>query len=262
MSDEHYFFLNPRLPVEQVRDQLEVLHAGAPLFFERERESFAQGDPASTRGYLFLLTSGTTSQQGSGLKWVVLSKHAFLTSARAVNQVLDADAASFGSFSDASEDRWLLLLPDFHVGGLAIRARAYLKGSSPIVLTQWRVGEFIDAMMKYAVTRVSLVPAQIFDLCQNEVRCPPSVRTVLVGAGALAPSLFERARALGWPIRMTYAMTEACSTIALTPMGSSEFHVLPHWEIRGGEVICLKGGESFKCVYPPRFWRGHHYFRS
>ena len=188
-------------------------------------------------GSLYLLTSGTTSDQASGFKWVVLSKSGFLKSAQSVNEALGQ--------TPETGDTWLHFLPDFHVGGLAIRARSHLSGARLVELSSWSVSDFIAAILKYQVTLISLVPAQIFDLCQRDIRCPESVRTVLVGAGALAPEVFLRARELGWPVRMTYAMTEASSTVALTPLDSSAFQVLPHWEVRteGDEtdLLWIKG---------------------
>ena len=224
-SEESYSFINPRLPSDQIQTQLKAL-----------------GDGARFAGSFYLLTSGTTADQASPLKWVVLSKSAFLKSAQSVNEALGS--------SGKSGDTWLHLLPDFHVGGLAIRARSHLSGAGLVDLDPWRVHDFIKSILKNQVTLISLVPAQIFDLCQNRVRCPRSVRTVLVGAGALAPALLKQARELGWPIRMTYAMTEASSSVALTPLNSSEFEILPHWEVRGGEAhssddLWLKGESLF-----------------
>ncbi len=223
-SPENTYFLNPRMPAEQIRAQTELLEKVAGSF-------------SST---LFLLTSGTTGGSVGSFKWVALPKQAFLKSAEEVNRALDS--------SPQSKDRWLHLLPDFHVGGLAVRARSFLSGASALRLARWGVKEVIDSISQNRGTLLTLVPAQIFDLCQANQVCPPTVRTALVGGGALSPALYQRAVELGWPVRLTYAMTEACSTIALTPLPSvpfdgavPAFELLPHFEVRTEERLWLKG---------------------
>ena len=72
------------------------------------------------RGHLALATSGSSIK--SGRKWALLSKAAILKSAEAVNFHLRSHC----------EDRWLLALPTFHVGGLSIYARAHLTGAEVI----------------------------------------------------------------------------------------------------------------------------------
>ncbi len=243
-SDQNYYFLNPRLLEVEGQNQLKAIKNAGPF-----------------SGSLFLLTSGTTAAHSSRFKWVVLSKDAFLKSARAVNQAMAFDSQTslsqdFCQDFQGVNDVWLHLLPDFHVGGLAVRARCYLSGAKWVTLSRWDVSEAIQAMERHQVTLLSLVPTQVFDLCQNQVRCPASVRTALVGGGALSPALYQRARELGWPIRMTYAMAEACSTVALTPLTPylessiclPDFEILPHWEVRSAESLWIKG-ESLLTAY-------------
>ncbi len=174
---------------------------------------------SSFSGHVFLLSSGTTSDAA---KWVALSKEAFLASAESVNQRLESNA----------KDTWLHLLPDFHVGGLAIRARATLSGAGVVEMSGWDLTAFVAAIQNKHITLISLVPAQIYDLCQASVSCPSSVRAVLVGGGALASALHGRAVELGWPIRMTYGMTETCSSVGISSVGGAPFEVLSHLELQ------------------------------
>src|SRR6266571_4853844 len=73
-------------------------------------------------GHVFVATSGTTG----AMKLVALSKDAVLASARAVNERLEV----------RPNDVWCRVLPLFHVGGLGIRARAYLSRSRVIEM-EW-----------------------------------------------------------------------------------------------------------------------------
>ncbi|MCA1732832.1 MAG: AMP-binding protein, partial [Acidobacteria bacterium] len=90
--------LNPRLPAPE-RARLERIRDAIPPF----------------RAHVWVTSSGSTGS----LKLVALSKEAILASARAVNRHLDA----------ARSDVWCAPLPEFHVGGIGIHARAFLTGS-------------------------------------------------------------------------------------------------------------------------------------
>ena len=101
-SDANEVLLNPRMP----EDLAGTLRARL-VAVER------------LRGHVFLLTSGSTAASEADYKWVALSKRAILNSARAANEALGSDA----------RDVWFHTLPEFHVGGLGIGARAELSGA-------------------------------------------------------------------------------------------------------------------------------------
>jgi O-succinylbenzoic acid--CoA ligase len=215
-SLSNHAYLNPRLPKQDSKRLCSLIESVSDQF----------------RGHVFLLSSGTTGGTGQDLKWVALSKAALLTSAEEVNRHLKSDSYS-------GKDVWLHVLPDFHVGGLGIRARSYLSGAKVVCLPLWNPKEFVNQALSQNATLASLVPAQVFDLVQNGLKSPASMRAVLVGGGALAPSLRLKARELGWPLLITYGMTEACSQIATSSLDSSlsssldpELELLPHWAAR------------------------------
>ncbi len=157
-------------------------------------------------GHLWLATSGTTGS----LKLTALSKRAMLASAAAVNRHLQSDA----------NDVWLCVLPTFHVGGLGIYARAFLSGAR-VVTSGWE-----------GVTLASLVPAQVSDVVRAQTRAPDSLRAVVIGGGALSSSLYDDARALGWPLLPSYGMTECCSQVATATVDAPELVLLDHIEAR------------------------------
>jgi O-succinylbenzoic acid--CoA ligase len=228
-SLENHAYLNPRLPEE---DSLRLR-----TLIESVSDQF--------RGHVFLLTSGTSGQAGQALKWVALSKAALLTSAAEVNRHLNTQSTQSGS-----RDVWLHVLPDFHVGGLGIRARSFLSGAKVVRLPLWDPQSFVDQAVTHQATFTSLVPAQVFDLVQRGLRCPISMRSVFVGGGALAHSLGSKAHELGWPLLMTYGMTEACSQIATSNLNSVELELLPHWEARSGEEGRIQiRGDSLLTAY-------------
>ena len=73
-------------------------------------QAWSEQEPALS-GHLLFASSGSSGDR----KWVALSKEAILASAKMVNEHLSA----------VPSDHWLLALPDFHVGGMGVLARAY-----------------------------------------------------------------------------------------------------------------------------------------
>lgn len=179
-------------------------------------------------GHLFFATSGSTSARGpsskgghGGGRWVALSRRAMLASAAAVNRHLKV----------SHNDRWLLALPTFHVGGAGILARCYLASCAVIRAEgKWSPQSFARLVCEQEVTISSLVPTQLVDLVSGGIEAPLSLRVVLIGGGRLEDDVYERALALNWPVVETYGMTEACSQIATACAGERSLTVLPHWQ--------------------------------
>jgi O-succinylbenzoic acid--CoA ligase len=224
-SKDNHVLMNPKMPQDLAHSLLELLKE-----VDVEFES-----------HVFILSSGTTSSHSVDLKWVALSKRALLASAAAVNAHISSQQQS----DQNSNDHWLQSIPDFHVGGLSISARAYLSGAkvvSPPLEYQWSAGAFVSLVVENRITLASLVPAQVYDLVHEGLVSPPLLRAVFVGGGALGDSLCQRAKALGWPLLPTYGMTEACSQIATAKWESvahalsleheAPMTVLPHLNVR------------------------------
>lgn len=230
-SLDSHLIINPRL-----QQQL-------PL---RLRDSLPQHLP-KLPGHLWLSTSGTTSDQS--VKLVALSKAAFLVAAQGANQHLEVHA----------HDRWLNVLPLFHVGALAIHARAHLSQSLVVdkSVAKWNPESFVTSLADQEITLTSLVPTQIVDLVAGEFQAPSSLRAVVVGGGAMNSSLFARARSLGWPCLPSYGFTEACSQVATAELSSlterpdrlPALRLLPHIQARiAGDVFVFKS-ESLLTTY-------------
>jgi o-succinylbenzoate---CoA ligase len=153
-----------------------------------------------SRTALLIKTSGS-----SGQPQIVMHGYAGLrASASRVNARLDVTA----------ESTWLCCLRLSHIGGAAILYRAALAGA------RLRLHDGFDAptvrreLEAHGVTHVSLVPPMLARLLDLGGRAPPSLRVVLVGGQALSRPLAERALAAGWPLQLTYGLTETGSQIA------------------------------------------------
>lgn len=197
--------LNPRLPEAE-----KAVFRKLQLAFELQ---------VVNTGHFLIASSGSTQKSNSSAKIVALSLKAVLNSAARFNQY----------FAAAQTDHWGLVLPEFHVAGLGVLARANLSGAR-VFKREWQVKDFSDWIKESGIKFVSLVPAQLFDLVNSAVEAPAGLRKVFVGGGALDPDLRARAFALKWPLCETYGMTETASMIATFEEGS--YHPLPGVELK------------------------------
>ncbi|HEY8961960.1 MAG TPA: AMP-binding protein [Luteolibacter sp.] len=186
-------------------------------------------DQDALRGHVLFQTSGSSGAP----KWIALSKNALLLSAMAVNRHLKVEP----------EDVWGLTLPLRHVGGFGVAARAFEAACRLAVYPgKWNAKVFAEWAGSEGVTLTSMVPAQVYDLVTAELRCPSSLRAVVVGGGRLDEALGQQARELGWPVLASYGMTESGSQIAtqsleqlLLPYESFPLPVLPIWHVKADE---------------------------
>ena len=188
-------------------------------------------------GHVWMATSGTMGSR----RLVALSRDAIMASAISVNQHLDVQ----------KEDRWFNCLPDVHIGGLSIYARAHQGGNHVSTWDyKWNVEKFFDALSESKATLLSLVPTQLYDLVKWNKPCPDHVRAIIVGGGALRDIQYSRARQLGYPILPSYGLTECCSQVATASLDSlnqeynPELHVLTHVEAKNdvNGVLHIRSG--------------------
>lgn len=205
-SDQHEILLNPRWP----RDDLLTLRSGA----ERILKSHA------TEPSLVLSSSGTSAGSWREIKLILLSKRAVLAGARAVSE----------HFRFSTADRLGDPLPAFHVGGLSVSARAFVSGAARVDLRpreRWTPEDFRARAAGERVSVASLVPTQLHDVVERGLSPWPELRVLFVGGGALAPSLEEKARRAGWPLVLTYGMTETSAMIAVRAEPDGALHFRP-----------------------------------
>ncbi len=153
--------------------------------------------------HVFMLSSGTTS--ASSFKTYALSKSAIRNNAIGVNQFLDA----------GGDDTWLSSLPFYHIGGLSIFVRANESNSKVVIInSSWKPRTFYRSLTENNVTYTSLVPTQLYDVIEMGFICPKNVKGVFVGGDFLSSDLKMKALSLGWPVIVTYGMTETGSQVA------------------------------------------------
>jgi o-succinylbenzoate---CoA ligase len=189
---------------------------------------------AGIKSHLGFLTSGTTVTDNKSYKVVVISKEAFLESASAVNKY----------FILSPKDIWLQCLPRFHVGGMAIEARAHLAGFNVMKLAgHWNVDAFYNALTTTKATWSSLVPTQVYDLVHHQLNGPKKFRA-FVGGGRISPQLLQQAKDLDWHLIPTYGLTELASTVATIENENLRFLSHVQYQIKN-DRLCLRSKSLF-----------------
>ncbi len=128
-------------------------------------------------------------------------------------------AASVARLGLTERDRWYASLSLGHVGGLALVYRAAHVGCALLVRGRFSVDVLAELIERDGLTHTSLVPTMLRRLL--DVRAgkavPSTLQCLLVGGapagGALVPSALEK----GYPVALTYGLTEACSQVATAP---------------------------------------------
>jgi O-succinylbenzoic acid--CoA ligase len=151
---------------------------------------------------LVVATSGTSGAPRAAM----LTASNLIHSARSVNAAL-----GFGR-----GDCWLCCLPLSHVGGLAIVYRCALAGGTLVRRARFSAAAVHADLGRHRITHVSLVPAMLAALLEQGPP-PASLRVALIGGQGLSPALAGRAIAAGWPVYLSYGMTETASTVAISP---------------------------------------------
>lgn len=177
----------------QMGDGQKVISASLPLL------------PLPDQPALVIATSGSEGDP----KGVVLSHGNLAAAAAASSQRLPLGPG----------DTWLACLPLHHVGGQSILTRCAQAGATARVLDAFSVEAVADALAGGShsptapITHLSLVPAMLDRLLAAGV-APGPLRHVLIGGAALSRTLFNRAREAGWPLAVSYGLSECAAQVA------------------------------------------------
>jgi O-succinylbenzoic acid--CoA ligase len=125
-----------------------------------------------------------------------------------------ANAANLGVRDD---DRWLGVLPLFHVGGLQVLIRSAIYGTTAVLEDGFDVTRVKGLLERGDVTLASFVATMVRRLREAGLREAPALRAALVGGGPVPRDLLEWGVEVGLPLLQTYGMTETSSQIATLP---------------------------------------------
>lgn len=159
------------------------------------------------------------------------------------------NAVSVGLRVGAScEDRWLLCMPLFHVGGYSIIFRSLLYGSGLVIHESFDPARVSASLDDDRVTLVSFVPTMLTDVlaARGEAPAPSSLRAIFLGGGKPPAALVAAIRRKRLPVLLTYGMTETCSQVALCDASGDAYSpLLP------SEVAVASGSTRRLAFAPP-----------
>jgi fatty-acyl-CoA synthase len=131
-----------------------------------------------------------------------------------------AEEGGWGAILPA--DVGLISMPASHVAGTMVALIGLAHGSTLVVLPEFKPSETIEAITRYGVTWLVLVPAAILLLVQHpasEAADFSSIRSLIYGASPIAEALVEQARVVFcnaglWHL---YGLTEASGGGTILP---------------------------------------------
>ena len=227
------FILNTYLPkpgryISQIKPDLLITPKNIPTLAKASSiRSDAIYDSKQTATYL--LTSG--SSHSPKIAMHSIGNHYF--SAQSVLQKIPMEPG----------DGWLLSLPLYHVGGLAILFRSFLIGAT--VIQQKTLNN---------ITHVSWVPTQLYRFLQTHQQ--HNLKCLLVGGAPMSKNLYLNALSKKLPLYLTYGMTEASSQIltAFKPKWADKLYLgspLLHFELKiEKEELYIRGTSLFQGYFP------------
>lgn len=200
--------------------------------------------------FTIMYTSGTTGQP----KGVVhtYGNHWFSAIASALNLGLQ------------ETDKWLCMLPIFHVSGFSICMRSVIYGMPLYLLEKFSEEAVHEAIIKHGVTIASVVTVmleRLLETIQNQTY-PKTFRCMLLGGGACPIHLLEQAKEKNIPVFQSYGMTETSSQIVTLspedalqklgasgkPLGPAQLKIVEPDEAGIGEIF-VKGPMVTKGYY-------------
>lgn len=119
-------------------------------------------------------------------------------------------------------DLWLIPLPLFHVGGLAVLLRSLIYGTSVLIHTQFDPHKVMADIKTRHVTLISVVAVMLqrmLAVLDEREEFPDTVRAVLLGGGPAPQTLFSECVKRHVPVQFSYGLTESNSqaaTVSLT----------------------------------------------
>lgn len=115
-----------------------------------------------------------------------------------------------------NNDKWLICMPLYHIGGLSIVQRCCLYGTTIVLQSKFEPSATLDLIENSVTSMISLVPTMLHRLLPLEGAVPilKKLRVILLGGAAASSALLEDSVRQGLPVAATYGLTETASQVA------------------------------------------------
>lgn len=244
-----FFPISPRFPLAQIqglidehqihyvwRAEISDLQNCSQLALDFNRLSNELAQPIDvTRPANVILTSGSSGFPKAAVHCLA-------------NHIANAEGAR-SLIALEQGDAWLLSLPLFHIGGLAILNRCALVGATVVMPDHaLSLSQQID---QDKLTQLSLVPAQLSKLLADTSSKLESIKGLLLGGGAVSIDLLAELKQRNIASYTSYGMTEMGSQITTGPALSdgSSGKLLPKRELKIEDSVIWVRGECLFMGY-------------
>jgi len=200
--------LNDRLTPEEIGKKLEALHIQVVFSQDDTFISFNQVLQSTSRASVQLAEAFNseqiavimdTSATSGEFKSVPLRWKQFYAHVQASQQILGV----------TEEDNWLLVLPMYHIGGLAILLRSLYNGTSVTLMEKFDEEQTLQLIADGSINMLSMVPTMLNRIVDRIDR--HQLRVVLLSGEFIPQPLVETCLAKKIPIYKSYGMTETTS---------------------------------------------------
>lgn len=209
------------------------------LYFHKIRDIFKDLDSARHRKTTIIFTSGSTDTPKAVLH--TLENHFY--SSLGSNENIKFD----------KKDKWLIVLPLYHISGISVIFRAAAGGGK--IAIREKAMDISEALRRNKPTHISLVPHQLNQLLADgkNIDILRKMKAILLGGTGVPPHLIEQSFECGLNLFVSYGSTEMCSQITCTKSGDTLEHLktsgclLDYREIKINEKgnILVKGKTLF-----------------
>ncbi len=121
--------------------------------------------------------------------------------------------ASANAFHFSSDDIFLASLPFYHIGGFSIINRALLSGGTLVLPKSLKQEDIVNAMQKYNVSVVSLVPTMMQRIIESGIKPNSNLKCLFLGGGASSDELIASALNKKWQVVKVYGSSETTAMV-------------------------------------------------
>lgn len=150
------------------------------------------------------------------------------------------------------DDRWLLSLPLYHVGGIGIVIRTLLQGAAWVLPVERQ--HLLTTLQQHPVTHLSLVATQLHRLLEQRAfnQRQIAVRELMLGGGPFSPTLLQQTHQRGFKCWLSYGLSEFAAQVVTAPARNDGGIGIAHSHARLNIVndeLCLRGPAALVGYY-------------